>query len=159
MIALSFSPSIYAKKQHAHSHGSLDMDIALEGNELLIIMNSPAQSILGFEKKVETEKEKKIVFNIQNTWQKEFTKFISFPGIEKCEGKNITWELKGSGGKHMEVKSELTISCTEPIKGALKVEPKKYSEHIEELKYDYLGPNGKSKRGKSHHGKAFSIDL
>ncbi|GAB4010371.1 MAG: hypothetical protein Fur0010_02890 [Bdellovibrio sp.] len=159
ICSLLLSPSVWAQKITRHEHGRVDFDVALEGQELLIIVNSPAQSLLGFEKKIETEQEKKTVAEIQNAWQTNFMSFINFPGIEKCEAKNVVWELKGSSAKHMEVKSEMTISCPSPIAGQLTIDPRKYSKHIEDARFDYLGPNGKSKRGNSHHGKKIIIDL
>jgi len=57
---LAASPCIgRAQAQHAHVHGLLRLDIAIEGPSVVIEMDSPLDNIVGFERAPKTDAEKK----------------------------------------------------------------------------------------------------
>ena len=50
-----------AQQQHAHVHGQLKLDVAVDGPTVVIDMESPLDNIVGFERAPKTDAEKKIV--------------------------------------------------------------------------------------------------
>ena len=50
-----------AQEQHAHVHGLLKLDVAIDGATLTIAIDSPLDTIVGFERAPRTEAEKKAV--------------------------------------------------------------------------------------------------
>lgn len=148
-----------AQKQHAHVHGSVNVDVALEGSSLLLMINSPAQSILGFEKKIETNAEKDAVNKVQKKWNEGLSQFVSFASIKSCKETDKKWELKGTDSKHSEVTAEVVFECPSAITGDLVINLEKYSEFIEEAKFSFLGGNGEAKSGQVKKGQNIVIKL
>lgn len=160
LLLLSLPAFALAMENHkAHEHGKVDFDITVDKKEMLIMMESPAQSILGFEKKIESKAEKEKVQIAQNKWLNQYKTFIDFPGIENCKTKDGKWSLEGSGGSHLEVKAEMTFSCSDMIKGKITIDPKAYSTSIEEAHFDFLGPNSKTKTGSVKKKQKIIIEL
>ena len=58
--AAPFVPA-QAQQQHAHVHGQLKLDVAIDGPTVVIDMESPLDNIVGFERAPKTEAEKKTV--------------------------------------------------------------------------------------------------
>ncbi|KQX39568.1 metal ABC transporter substrate-binding protein [Variovorax sp. Root434] len=50
-----------AQQQHAHVHGQLKLDVAVDGPTVVIDMESPLDNIVGFERAPRTDAEKKLV--------------------------------------------------------------------------------------------------
>jgi hypothetical protein len=50
-----------AQQQHAHVHGQLKLDVAVDGPTVVIDMESPLDNIVGFERAPKTDAEKKLV--------------------------------------------------------------------------------------------------
>lgn len=50
-----------AQQQHAHVHGQLKLDVAIDGPTVIIAMESPLDNIVGFERAPKTDAEKKTV--------------------------------------------------------------------------------------------------
>ncbi|MDZ4360430.1 MAG: DUF2796 domain-containing protein [Variovorax sp.] len=48
-------------QQHAHVHGQLKLDVAIDGPTIVIAMESPLDNIVGFERAPKTDAEKKTV--------------------------------------------------------------------------------------------------
>ena len=53
-----------AQQQHAHVHGQLKLDVAIDGPTIVIAMESPLDNIVGFEHAPKTEAEKKMADDI-----------------------------------------------------------------------------------------------
>jgi len=51
--------SAQAQQQHAHVHGQLKLDVAIDGPTVVINMESPLDNIVGFERAPKTDAEKK----------------------------------------------------------------------------------------------------
>ena len=58
--AAPFLPA-QAQQQHAHVHGQLKLDVAVDGPTVVIDMESPLDNIVGFERAPKTDAEKKLV--------------------------------------------------------------------------------------------------
>lgn len=63
---LLLSANLTAKSQKAHIHGLVVLTLAYESDTLEIQLESPAESLLGFEHKALQSKEKKVVEETQN---------------------------------------------------------------------------------------------
>jgi len=53
--------SAQAQQQHAHVHGQMKLDVAIDGPTVVIDMESPLDNIVGFERAPKTDAEKKTV--------------------------------------------------------------------------------------------------
>ncbi|MDP9898121.1 DUF2796 domain-containing protein [Variovorax ginsengisoli] len=53
--------AVFAQTQHAHVHGQLKLDIAVEGPTVVISMESPLDNIVGFERAPRTDAERQTV--------------------------------------------------------------------------------------------------
>lgn len=56
-LVLALPPAAHAGK--AHEHGVAKLDVAIEGNKLTVAMESPLDSLLGFERAPRTDNERK----------------------------------------------------------------------------------------------------
>jgi hypothetical protein len=61
LIAAAPFLSAQAQQQHAHVHGQLKLDVAVDGPTVVIDMESPLDNIVGFERAPKTDAEKKTV--------------------------------------------------------------------------------------------------
>lgn len=52
------------RAQHAHVHGKLELDIAIEGTAVTLEMEAPLESLLGFERAPRTDAEREAVANM-----------------------------------------------------------------------------------------------
>lgn len=59
LLAAPFAASAQAA-QHAHVHGQIKLDVAIEGPTVVIEMDSPLDNFIGFERAPKTDDEKKI---------------------------------------------------------------------------------------------------
>ena len=60
LAAAPFLPA-EAQQQHAHVHGQIKLDVAVDGPTVVIDMASPLDNIVGFERAPKTDAEKKTV--------------------------------------------------------------------------------------------------
>ena len=60
LAAAPFLPA-EAQQQHAHVHGQIKLDVAVDGPTVVIDMASPLDNIVGFERAPKTDAEKKSV--------------------------------------------------------------------------------------------------
>ncbi|MGJ3703920.1 DUF2796 domain-containing protein [Variovorax sp. AFSI2.2] len=59
MLAATPFLSAEAQQQHAHVHGQLKLDVAIDGPTVVINMETPLDNIVGFERAPKTDAEKK----------------------------------------------------------------------------------------------------
>lgn len=61
-VAMAFGAmAVGAHEQHAHVHGLLKLDVAIDGATLTVAIDSPLDNIVGFERAPRTDAEKKVV--------------------------------------------------------------------------------------------------
>lgn len=63
-IALSSGMGTAWAASKAHEHGSLKLDVAIEGNKLTIAMEAPLDNLLGFERAPRTDAERKAAADV-----------------------------------------------------------------------------------------------
>jgi len=54
-----------AQKQHAHVHGKLSLDVAVDDKTITVSLHSPLDNFLGFERAPRTDEERKQVSEVQ----------------------------------------------------------------------------------------------
>lgn len=103
-------------EQHgAHEHGVLTFNVALEGGQLFIEFEAPADNVLGFEHAPRTEAEKAAVHEAA-AWLKSGRELFAFPPAAACrwqatELDEPEWQ---SGGRHADYEARFSYQCGEP---------------------------------------------
>lgn len=57
-----------AHQQHAHTHGRLSLDVAMDAQSITVLMESPLDSFLGFERAPRNDMERKRVAQLVAQW-------------------------------------------------------------------------------------------
>lgn len=144
-LSLAHAQAVYAGAGHkAHVHGTAELDLVVEGQEITILFESPADSIYGFEHEAKTEKDIKARDTAVETFKTNVSSLFSLPeslgcvhsiakleafkseeldhddkSHEKAHEKADTKSKKGHArkGTHGEFEAEVKISCKSTVKG------------------------------------------
>lgn len=161
-----FSPPVNAESSlGAHLHGHAKLNVAADGETLLVEIHSPSESFLGFEHRPETDQQKSLWTSIKNQWENQTQELIQFDPSLSCEVTNAHMEMhfeeEGEShhddhhheehsnhddqetlmGVHSEIKADAIFLCREEIKDTqLVVWLKKYFHNIEQIEVQVL-PN------------------
>ena len=105
-------------KQHehrehgAHVHGSATVSIAFDQLKGKIELKSPSDSIIGFEYKAESAKDKKTQEEAMNKLDKNISEIISFDRSLGCKIKKEKLEVVFMDhGQHSEVQGAFNVEC------------------------------------------------
>ncbi len=143
---LLFFPSIASaeKMSHgAHVHGAVALDIAVEGNQLLIMMKSASDSILGFERKEKTKAEKAKIKKEKNLWLKDNSKLFKTTAELGCKIAKKSWKIERQSVTHSEVVGELQYKCDKALNGSvLKVMIKSIYPKTEKISIQMIKADG-----------------
>lgn len=154
-----FSFNVFAEGSlHAHEHGSIDFEVAVEGKVVSFSVEGPAESFLDFENVPKSAKEKKVFNDAKTLWTKKFFELVSF---EKSAGCKITESVfeqkidkketaekqtkindqkKKEEGIHSDIEASAKITCSKDLKGVkISVNLKKYFKNIKKLKMELVG--------------------
>lgn len=142
-------------KQKSHEHGSAKLEIAVEGNVIDIDLESPAESILGFEHAPKSDAEKMAYATAENKWKKNLMSdlFVLDKSLECMETENsFKQEMEDHGkksGTHSEIEAEVKITCKKDPKGQfLTVNLRKHFPKMKKLKIDIVGSTTSSVQAK-----------
>ena len=83
--SFTLTTSSPAKSLDAHVHGIVHLDIASEKNELLVMLKTPSESLLGFEYKPKTEEEKKKLTSAKTLWNEDLIKLLGKKALGDCK--------------------------------------------------------------------------
>lgn len=149
LFTLIFSMSLHAETAlHAHEHGTLALDIAVEGKNAELSVDGPAESFLGFEYVPKTAKDKKILADAKTLWTKNFFKLVSFDKSLNCKIQSAEFEQKvdeKEGGNHSDIEANAKIICQKDLAGSKAiVSLRKNFSHIKKLKVELVGSQTKS---------------
>lgn len=141
--------------EHAHEHGALKLDIAVEGKTLQLDIDGPAESFIGFEHVAKTEQEKTIFTAAQVLWTKDLltklfvldkklgcsiSEAVFVQEIEKQENHS-----NKETGIHSDIEAQATITCLQNLSGEMiQVGLKKFYPHIKKLTIDLVGSTTKT---------------
>ena len=149
IICTLLSTNVLAKDLGAHVHGAVSLDIATDKKQLLIMLNSPSDSFLGFEYQAKSKTEKELLEKVKSDWTK---KIINYLGSQSLEGCNITksnWKQKFNGKNHSSIEAEAYIKCESSLKGRiLEISLKKNYNHIKEINVQLLRDDGSAVKQK-----------
>lgn len=144
LVAIAFPPTIFAAKNlGAHVHGSVGLDIAVEGNQILVMFNGPSESFLGFEYKPKTKEEKKKLEDLKVSLDKNLLKIIGTQQLGNCSQKIEKIEQFFQGEKHSEIRLEAYIKCKTDVKGkSLEVKLSQYYPNIRNIHIQLIREDG-----------------
>lgn len=103
-------------EQHGvHEHGNVTFNVALEGQQLIVELDAPADNVVGFEHAPRTDAEKARIRD-QAAWLQAGKELIAFSPAAACrfqEAKLDAPEWK-EGESHAEYEVRLTYRCDQP---------------------------------------------
>lgn len=146
----------HKKGMGAHEHGSFTLEVAVEGKQINIEVESPAESFLGFEYVAQTEKEKAAYFKAETLWTKDLlTKLFITDAALGCtlgetsfkqvlEEHADTKEKNKKSGQHSEIQASAVVNCQKDLKGqSATVAFKKEFTKIKKMTVDLAGSETK----------------
>lgn len=110
-----------------HVHGNAHLQMAIDGNHLQLLLQSPGDTLYGFEHHPKNEKEKKAQSSVLDLLKNHFEDFFTFDQSLQCRFTNLKLELvkeeeddddddKGSA-EHQEVHGEWKVDCKKSPQG------------------------------------------
>jgi len=131
LAVAAFAGSVSAepmRKERPHEHGSLNLDIAVEGSRSEIDLESPAVNIYGFEHEAKSERDKARQKDGLERIRKNLATLIQFDPSLKCSFKveSLKWVLEKAEshsadekeGQHSVVQGRFKVICLKPIAGS-----------------------------------------
>lgn len=159
LTLLIMSSSVFAEHHHgkglgAHEHGSIELDIAVEGKVIEVEIDGPSESFLGFEYRPVTDKEKKTFKDAEALWTKDLlAKLFVLDKKLGCTSSEIKFEQeleehdkneKKEAGVHSDIEAKAKITCVQELKGqTLTVNVKKHFSKIKKLTIDLVATETK----------------
>lgn len=153
-ILISGSSVAGEKSLHAHEHGAIKVGMAVEKNTVEIDIDGPAESFLGFEYAPKTEKEKKVLSDLESKWTKNLESFISFDKKLNCKVTEANFthvieekkaDAKKEAGVHSEIEATAKLVCAFDLSGSeVSVSLRKIFKHIKKLSVEIIGRESKT---------------
>ncbi len=160
LLAAAIMPySSLAKNLEAHVHGSVNLDIATEKTQILVMLKSPAESFIGFEYKAKTNKEINLVKKVKNQWNNGLLKLLGNNAIKNCKITKSSWYQKFDSKNHSTIFAESYIKCNKLVKGKkLKISLKKIYKNIKQIHLQLIREDG-TVINKKYTKEIFEISL
>ncbi len=97
-------------EQAAHAPGLVEVEIAFDQLNGVIQFSAPAESLLGFEHKPKTEKQKSLAQNVENAFKSQYDQMFQFEKNLKCQ---INLDKAGFEytGSHADFVSNYKVVC------------------------------------------------
>jgi len=139
--ATSVLASGETRQLDAHEHGHAKLEIAIDGSVLTIGLEVPGESIVGFEHKAKTEKQKQSVKAAQEKLS-DASAIFTLPEGAGCKIKSAEAELH-QHGKHNEFEASYAFTCSK-IGSLTSLRTNLFSLYpaIEEIDVQYATPAG-----------------
>mgnify|MGYP001336650609 CR=1 FL=1 len=105
-----------AFEQHGvHEHGKVTFNVALEGQQLVVELDAPADNVIGFEHAPRTDAEKARIHD-QGAWLQAGNGLISFPAAAACrfQASRLDAPQWKAGESHADYEVRLTYHCDQP---------------------------------------------
>jgi hypothetical protein len=160
IVSFTYSP-VAAKPVNygPHVHGKLALDIAIEGQQLSIMVKSPADSIVGFEHEAKTPKDQEKMAAAKKRWTEDHKTLFMLSDSEACEDKKKEWKIKRTGPGHSEVEVEYLFHCPKPVAGQqLKIMIKKIYPKVDSINVQMIKDDG-SVSDQSFKQQEFDLSL
>ena len=154
----------HGKSLGAHVHGSIKLEMAVEGKTIELELEGPAESFLGFEYLPMTSKEKTKYSEAESLWKKDLlTKLVVLDSklgctfsensfkqdIDEDETKEAQAKLKKGekkeSGVHSDIEAKAKITCTQDLKGqSVTIGVRKHYPSIKKLVIEMVGNETKT---------------
>jgi hypothetical protein len=146
----------HGKSKGAHVHGTIKIEMAVEGKTIDLSIDGPAESFVGFEYTPKTASEKKAWSNAETTWNKDLlTKIFRLDKSLGCKITSATFkqemdeeenkDAKKEAGVHSDINADAKITCNKELLGQnLMVALKKNFPKIKKLAVELIGSETKT---------------
>lgn len=115
---------VHAHGAKAHVHGNAEMQVVVDGKQLVIDLQSPLDSLVGFEHAPRTEKQKQAIKAMDERFAAPATLFVPTPEA-KCTAEpgilNLPFSADGAANKgkqdkdvHSELEATIRFQCEQP---------------------------------------------
>lgn len=143
----------------AHVHGELECSIAVDENEVYLELQSPAESLLDFEHRPKTKKEKEKWNELSRSWKNNLLNSFKILGQE-CEVQEPTIVLNvDDEGSHAHIHAQAQLNCPKKLNAQrLQVDLRERFKAIKKLNIQVL-PAVEAPYQKSLEGSQKSIEL
>lgn len=101
----------------AHVHGVVQVSIAVEEKQILLMLKSPAESLLGFEYRPRTKTEKEKITNLKMLLTKKVHTLFKSSKLESCKIASSDWKHSYSSSSHSSIYSETYLNCRSKLNG------------------------------------------
>lgn len=147
VLVLSGPQSLVASE--AHQHGRASISVVLDGQELAVLLEGPAEHFLGFEHAPSTQEETTALRSIVDSFDE--TPLLVPTAAARCQriaNSNTQYSDRISGsGHHMEFRMQWEWQCEEPVRvRVLLVDGADRISGVEEVNITLI----------THHTQAFS---
>lgn len=117
-LALAAMPAL-AHEQRAHVHGTAKLNIAMEGKTLILALESPMESLLGFEHAPHNPREQAVVDALKQQLSTP-DQLFDLPGKAGCKSTTITLasplfedKYHTHNGHHADLDAEFVYECSQ----------------------------------------------
>jgi hypothetical protein len=119
VFLIFFSPKLTLAKKNlsAHVHGVVSLDVASDKKQLLVMLNTPSESFLGFEYKARTKAEKDVVLQVKNEWIMGLISYLGTDVLKDCKVSKSKWEQHFESKVHSRIEAEAYIDCNNILAG------------------------------------------
>jgi len=157
--ATSQTATPHKNVQHAHEHGSAKLNIAIDGKDGTIELETPADGIVGFEHAAVSEADKKQQSTALDTLKSRIAEMVVFDRSAACTftARKVAVEKDPAEG-HSDVKAEFGVTCGKPPAGTtLRFGFSKIFPRIIDVEVQLL--NGDQQTGAKIHNDGGTIAL
>ncbi len=140
---------------HAHEHGHVTLQVAVDGESVEMILEAPGADIVGFEHSAETDEQKAAVQEAMADLADPMALFI-LPEAAGCTGEAAEVELHQEGD-HNAFEVEYSLTCTDPA-ALTEIETRFFELYpsVEEIEVEYATPAGQG-AGELEPGEALPL--
>lgn len=158
-FVLCCSSNVWSKSLGAHVHGLVNLDVAIDKHQMLVMLKTPSESFLGFEYKAKTTKEKALVEQVKRDWNKNLLHYLGKTSLKDCKISSSDWTQKFNGKFHSNIIAESYIDCVKPLKDrSISISFKSKYKSIQSIDLQLLREDG-SVINKTYNNKVIKIKL
>ncbi len=149
LLAL-FSLTATAQEHGAHVHGAARLDVAIDGGTVTLLLDSPMDSLAGFEHRASSAKDKTTLKTLQAALQDAGKLFVLSEAakctLQTAKAESPLFEAamdSHNHAGHSELEGEFVFQCNSPDKlDALTVNLFDIAANLQDLDVSLAGPRG-----------------
>ncbi|MEM7488966.1 MAG: DUF2796 domain-containing protein [Pseudomonadota bacterium] len=129
------------RELHAHEHGHVTLQVAVDGQTVEMMLEAPGADIVGFEHVAETDEQKAAVDAARADLSDPMALFV-LPEAAGCTGAAAEVELH-QDGDHNAFEAAYSLTCTNPS-ALTEIETRFFDLYpsVEEIDVEYVTPAG-----------------